>query len=139
MEELPSLESVTQAAGSVLTLRMKIGVPVFLGPAGAPVVSGTVQNAAIHGATLDFDVANTGNTHFSVQTVHLVGKNATGGDVFAQDLTGWYVLAGKSRHYSIPITKARCAALRSLAVNVKADTVTFSHEFAGLSSECSST
>lgn len=138
MEELPSLQSITQGAGNVLTLRMKIGIPIFLSPTTPPVISGAVQGAVRHKGTLDFDVVNTGNVHFSVQTVHLIGKSATGATVFTQDVTGWYVLAASTRHYTIPLTKARCTALHSLQINVKADAVTFSNDFANLSGECGS-
>jgi fimbrial chaperone protein len=138
MEELPALQSITQPGGAVLTLRMRIGVPVFVSPAGAPVIAGEVDDAAVRSGTLAFDVANTGNTHFSVQSVHLVAKNAAGGTIFTDDLTGWYVLAGTLRHYTVALTKERCTALHSVAVNVKADAVSFSKIFTGFPKDCGS-
>lgn len=138
MEELPSLESVIAPKQNTVTLRMKIGVPVFVKPNAAPAASGAVRDAAAGNGALSFDVFNTGNTHFAIQSVHVVGKDASGAPVVSNDLSGWYVLAGGSRRFSIPLSKDRCESLRSLSVQVRADAVTFSNSFTDLSKQCGS-
>lgn len=138
MEELPSLESVIAPKQNTITLRMKIGVPVFVRPNAAPAPSGAVRDAAAGNGALSFDVLNTGNTHFAIQSVHVVGKDAAGAPVVTNDLSGWYVLAGGTRRFSIPLQKDRCAALRSLVVQVRTDAVNFSSTFTDLSKQCGS-
>lgn len=139
MEELPPLQSVLAAKGRAqVTLLLKVGIPVFLKPALRPVVSGAVRNATIRGKTLAFDVANTGNSHFSIQNVLISGKGRTGAEAFSQSLTGWYVLAGETRRYEVPITAARCAAVDSLTVQVRTDAGRFAQTFPGVRKQCAS-
>jgi len=136
MEELPSLQSVTTPQQPAVTIRMKIGIPVFVSANTTAAVKGTVRNVEARNGALSFDVVNTGNTHFSIQTVHLDGKNAGGASVIAQDINGWYLLPGDVRHFSVPLAGDRCAELRSLAVQVHTNTVAFSNTFADLSKQC---
>jgi fimbrial chaperone protein len=136
MEELPSLESVIAPRQSTVTLRMKIGVPVFVKPTGTPALSGVVRDAAASDGALSFDVVNSGNTHFAVQTVHVVGKDASGSTIVSHDLSGWYVLAGGTRRFSVPLSKNDCEALRTLAVQVRTDAVNFSNSFSDFSKQC---
>jgi fimbrial chaperone protein len=138
VEELPSLQSVVTPKTAAISIRLKIGIPVFINPIGAPVISGSVRNPAVRDNALSFDVVNTGNTHFSIQQVKVVGKSAAGSDLVSHDLNGWYVLAGGTRHFSVPISKTNCAALSSLAIQVHADTVSFSNSFPDLSKQCGS-
>lgn len=138
MEELPSLESVIAPKQNAVTLRMKIGVPVFVKPDAAPAASGAVRDALADDGSLSFDVLNTGNTHFAIQSVRVVGKDASGAPIVTNDLNGWYVLAGGTRRFSVPISKDRCEALHSLSVQVRTDALTFSNSFPDLSKQCGS-
>lgn len=138
MEELPSLESVIAPKQNTVTLRMKVGVPVFVKPNAATSASGAVRDASADGASLSFDVFNTGNVHFAIQSVRVVGRDASGAAIVSNDLNGWYVLAGGTRRFSVPISKERCEALRSLSVQVRTDAATFSNSFPDLSKQCGS-
>ena len=138
MEELPSLASVVApASGPQLTIRMKIGVPIFVRPLGAASISGEARNVSIRGGSLQFDIANTGNVHFSVQDVRVAAATATGAPAFSQDLSGWYVLAGETRHYVVPLSKERCASLASLTITTKTDTGSFKNAFSNVQKDCS--
>lgn len=131
MEEMPSLQSVLgQSGASQVTVRMKIGVPVFLKPAGPVQVSGAVRNASLRGGALSFDVANTGNVHFSIQNVRVTGTG------FSQTLSGWYVLAGGVRHYTVKVPAARCESLESVRVDVQTDALRFGQTFSPLVKQC---
>lgn len=136
MEELPSLASVVSPKQNAITIRMKVGIPVFVSAIGAPVISGSIRDATAYSNALSFDVINTGNTHFSIQQVHVVGKGSGGNDVVSRDITGWYLLPGGTRRFTIPLGKENCAELRSLAVQVKTDSVTFANSFPDLSKQC---
>lgn len=138
MEELPSLESVIAPKQNTVTLRMKVGVPVFVRPNAAPSANGAVRDASADGGSLSFEVFNTGNVHFAIQSVHVVGKDASGAAIVSNDLNGWYVLAGGTRRFSLPISKDRCEALHSLSVQVRTDALTFSNSFPDLSKQCGS-
>ena len=138
MEELPSLESVVAPKGASVTIRMKVGIPVFVSPLIAPKVTGAIRDAVVRDGTLSFDVVNTGNTHFAIQKVDVVGKNAVGSDVLSQQLSGWYLLAGETRHFAVPVSRERCSALHSLAVQVRADSTTFGNSFPDISKQCGS-
>jgi fimbrial chaperone protein len=138
MEELPSLASVlTPASGPQLTIRMKIGVPIFVRPLGSATVSGEARNVTIRGGSLQFDVANTGNVHFSIQDVRVAASTASGASAFSQDLSGWYVLAGETRHYVVPLTKERCASIGSLTISTKTDAGSFKNAFSNVQKDCS--
>ncbi|HEY8322401.1 MAG TPA: fimbria/pilus periplasmic chaperone [Candidatus Baltobacteraceae bacterium] len=138
MEELPSLASVlTPASGPQLTIRMKIGVPVFVRPLGPATVSGEARNVAVRGGSLQFDIANTGNVHFSIQDVRIAAKAASGAAAFSQDLSGWYVLAGETRHYVVPLSKDRCGSLASLTIATKTDAGSFKNAFSNVQKDCS--
>ena len=131
MEEMPSLQSVLNPNGaSQVTVRMKIGVPVFLRPAGPVQIGGAVRNATLHGGTLSFDVANTGNVHFSIQSVRVTGTG------LSQTLSGWYVLAGGVRHYTVKVPATRCESLEAVRVDVQTDAVRFGQTFSPLVKQC---
>jgi len=136
VEELPALASVVTPAGAHLNIRMKIGVPLFLQPLGTATASGDVKNVAVRGRALHFDVLNTGNTHFSVQDVRLSAANAVGSPAFAETMPGWYILAGATRHYVVPLTKAYCAALSSVTIAARTDAGTFKNAFANVPKDC---
>ncbi len=122
MEELPALQSIIGGGirTPIVQIRMKIGVPVFVSPTVNPVVSGAVRDVAIRGNALSFDVVNTGNMHFSAQRVHV---SAPG--VLTQDISGWYVLAGGVRHFTLPLPRGGCRRIESVTVNVRADVLSF--------------
>jgi len=138
LEELPSLQAVTAKAGATLNIRMKIGIPVFLNPTSQRQVSGAVQNIAVNDGSLDFDVVNTGNTHFSIAQVHVVGRNPAGASVFTRNVDGWYVLAGGVRRYAIKLPKAACEAMTSVTVGVRTDAPSFSNSVSSLRKQCTS-
>jgi len=137
MEELPSLASIlAPASGPQLTIRMKIGVPIFVRPQGPANVSGEARNVTVRGGSLQFDIANTGNVHFSIQDVRIAGTTASGATAFSQDLSGWYVLAGETRHYVVPLSKERCASLASLTIATKTDAASFKNAFSNVQKDC---
>lgn len=135
--ELPSLAAVTAPPGHVsVTILMKVGIPVFLSPDVRPAASGAVRNAVVRNGILSFDVVNTGNVHFSLQRVAVTGKNARGGSVLETNVPGWYLLAGETRHFTLPLGKSQCLALRSVAVDARTDRGTFTNSFGDLGEQC---
>jgi hypothetical protein len=56
--------------------------------------------------------------HFLPQTIRVRGFGESGVAVLDQEEAGWYVLAGGSRTYEVPIHVSDCARIRSIAVEV---------------------
>jgi fimbrial chaperone protein len=116
VEELRPLEMPKlPPAGSQVRVLTKMGIPIFLQPQ-SPNTSGVVANSAI-----SFTVQNTGNVHFSLYGVRVVGTGASGETVFDRKAEGWYVLAGGARTYEMALTAEECNRLTHLAVDARAD------------------
>jgi fimbrial chaperone protein len=121
VEELRPLEQPTPSpAGSQVRVLTKMGIPIFLQPAN-PKPSGAVAALGIANGTVSFDIRNTGNVHFSLFGVRVVGTGASGETVFDRKAEGWYVLAGGNRTYQIALTPEECSRIRHLAVDALAD------------------
>lgn len=138
LEELPSLSSVINPKAASISIRMKVGVPVFLSPLAQASSKGDVRNVAVRGGMLSFDVVNTGNVHFVVRQARVVAKDARGATLLDKNLSGWYVLPGETRHFALPIAKSTCEALGSLGVQVDADPLKFGNTFAEPRKQCGS-
>jgi len=115
VEELPPLETAKQPAG--VTMRTKMGIPIFLQP---PKVSGQarLEGATVSGDRLSFRLLNTGTMHFTPDAVRARALDASGGLVGELKADAWYVLAGGRRDFDITVPAARCAEIRSFAVEI---------------------
>ncbi len=136
LEELPSLASVIHPRSASISIRVKVGVPIFLSPSAPPVVRGVVDHASVRDGMLSFDVRNTGNVHFSIQHADVSAKNTAGASLFSKDVTGWYVLPGETRHFALPISTSACDALKSFSVRVDAGALKFGKSFPDPSKQC---
>jgi fimbrial chaperone protein len=112
IEELADAAREPSRTGVAITLRF--GVPVFLRPA-ADGLAGQVQVSAAGGNAV-VRVHNTGNVHFRIASVRLLGQGAQGETVFEQSLDGWYLLSGAERAYRFALPAATCARVRVLRV-----------------------
>ena len=100
VEELPPGASETAAAG--VSVRMRMGIPIFAQP---PALSGKAALESLrlqHGA-VTFDMKNTGNVHFIVQTYVVRALDRDGGTLYEEEWSGWYVLAGSTRRYRLEV------------------------------------
>ena len=71
-----------------------------------------------------FTLKNVGNVHFIAGTVKVSGFGAGTGPVFGREASGWYVLAGGTREFDLPIPKADCAKIRTMEAEVKTEQAT---------------
>jgi fimbrial chaperone protein len=121
VEELRPLEKPKQPpTGSQVRVLTKRGIPIFLQPL-SPNPSGAVTDLGVANSAISFTVQNTGNVHFSLYGVHVVGTGASGETVFDRNAEGWYVLAGGTRAYEMTLTPQECSRLTHLAVDARAD------------------
>ena len=68
-----------------------------------------------------FDVRNTGNMHFAVQSVKVHGVGSKGETLFDKQVEGWYVLPGSPRNYDLEIPAADCPKLKTTTLEVQTD------------------
>jgi fimbrial chaperone protein len=119
LEELPPLS--TPETPGVVRVLTRMGIPVFLEPAGARSTP-RIDGLAITGHVVSFDLKDVGNAHFLAKKVAVVGRDAGGAVVFQQDVPGWYVLNGTARSYRVDVPSAACRSIATLAVNLSTDT-----------------
>ena len=94
VEELPS--AAAQPASSMVTMRTKVGIPVFL-EATRAAGAAELQDLAVAGGQASMRLRNTGNVHVIVDRATFRGLDASGQTVFEHTQNGWYVLPGESR------------------------------------------
>jgi fimbrial chaperone protein len=121
IEELPS--SVATTAVNQVTVRTRIGVPVFVEPTKAT-LSGRIQGVTIAKRVVSIALVNTGTTHAMVDNIIVRGMSAPDESVFEESLQGWYVLAGKTRTWEYTFKPAQCRPSKFVEIEVYAhDTV----------------
>ena len=117
IEEIPEARKADQGATIAITLRF--GIPIYVAPLKSE-PRGEFVTAVLEKGKLSTIIKNTGNVHFRIQTVQLVGKDATGGEVLRQKLDGWYLLSGVSRPYVFSLTAEECR--KAVTFELMADT-----------------
>jgi fimbrial chaperone protein len=117
IEELADAARAPSQTGIAVTLRF--GVPVFSRPAN-PGSSGDARMAVSAGIVRTV-LKNTGNVHFRLASVRLIGLGAGGDTLFDQTLDGWYLLAGAQRPYSFTLPPEVCPKLRTLRLEAPAE------------------
>ncbi|MCA1734166.1 MAG: hypothetical protein LC732_11255, partial [Acidobacteria bacterium] len=110
--ELPPEEAISGTAVRVL---MRMGVPVFVGPA-KPEIAARLGDLSMNDGKFDFSFVNDGNTFTMIRDAKLIGMDEAGNPLFEKQISGWYVLAGGRRDYSVPLEASDCEDLRKIAV-----------------------
>jgi len=122
-EELPGIEKPGVTAGAQVKILTKMGIPIFVTPQKG-YAQAVVENALIRDNAITFDVRNSGNIHFALQSVKVQGMAADGQVVFERELDGWYVLAGSPRTYTVDVPAADCGKIRKLTIEAQTDIAT---------------
>ena len=120
VEELPPAKP-EETEGGVIRVLTRMTIPVFLEPLNKKTVSGEIVNLTLRNGTASFDVKNTGNAHFSVQHIELVGVGTSGEPIVKQGIEGWYVLTNTSRRYDIRLSSADCRNLKTVTVEAQSE------------------
>lgn len=102
-----------------LKMALRFGVPVFVSP-GTAKPRTALDDMALTNGTLSVKVANTGNTHVIVQQIKVTGLDEQERSVFSRHASGWYVLAGTSRTFSVPLSNEECRQVQALTVEAEA-------------------
>jgi len=117
VEELPPATKPTGPGIRVLT---KMGIPVFIQP-GQLKKSVHIEQLAVRGDQLSFDIKNQGNVHIVPRDVQVTGVNARGEPLTKLELRHWYVLAGHSRRYEVTLPKTECTSIKDFVVQLQVE------------------
>jgi fimbrial chaperone protein len=123
VEQMPSQTS-SESGGSRITVLTRMSIPVFIAPAKASPQS-RVENLEFAEGKVSFQLHNSGNTHVFARQARVQGLDAEGKALLDQSQTGWYVLAGDARQFSLELPGDLCRRLKKLSVEVTTDTGTF--------------
>jgi fimbrial chaperone protein len=131
-EELPTS---TARPGNGVQVRTRLGLPVFVRPAGA--VTAAVQIVGFRGEAgkIALQVRNSGKSHVALDKIVIHGTDSSGKTVYTHELPGWYVLANRSTSYDLPIKGAECTAA-SFVAELVIGTKTVKDQFTGQVPDC---
>lgn len=115
IEEIPEPGT---AEGSRVAIALRFGVPIFIKPQKEE-VKGEIEKLEMSNGVFKTVVKNHGNVHFMISSINIKGKNKAGDEIFAKELSGWYLLNGTSRPYTTQIPQDKCNDLERLDVEVK--------------------
>ncbi len=124
LEEIPEPQ---KAEGAKIQLAVRFGVPIFVKPTREN-VSGEISSLKLAGGKLDLAVRNSGNVHFQIESFDVKGKARDGKEVFSKQISGWYLLSGISRLYTVAISPDDCRRLATIEVQGKTDRLPLSRK-----------
>ena len=118
-EELPppKVADVKAQSGAEVRVLTKMGVPIFVQPAGLQ-LKGELGAVSIDHRQVAFEVRNSGNSFFTLSGATLTGYGKDGASTFTKAQDGWYVLAGGARRYRFEIPADVCAKTTRVKVEV---------------------
>jgi fimbrial chaperone protein len=120
LDEMPSLESqLGTHKQSGLEVRTRITVPVFFTPLLTS-AKGELDDPVLRHGVVSERFTNLGNVHATVSNAQIVGRDASGAQVFSKQINGWYVLAGDSWKIDADLSGA-CSRVKTVSVTVESD------------------
>lgn len=119
VEEIPQPQKA-EPDTTKLTVAVRFGVPIFVKPAREE-LSAEMTELAVSEGVITATVRNTGNTHFRITSISVVGTDSQKKETFSTPINGWYLLSGATRTYSATIAKDTCAATRQIVISVETD------------------
>lgn len=106
IEEVTPPRKDDKTEGATVFVNVRFAVPLFISPAKDG-VSAQLQ-AELHGTSLVSTLQNTGNMHFRLSSLDIVGKTLKGEETFKQKIEGWYLLSGATRTFTADIPAEAC-------------------------------
>jgi len=117
IEEIPPPQ---KGEGVAVAINIRFGVPIFVKPLKES-PKGEIEKVELSKGVLNVSLKNTGNVHFIVNSIDVKGKNAKGEETFSKELSGWYLLSGVKRLYTMPIPEVLCKEISGLEIELKTD------------------
>jgi fimbrial chaperone protein len=103
LQEIP----VSKPGETQLLLTLRISVPVFIKPP-KELKDWALEKAELSKGLLVVRIKNNGNSHISVGRIKARGLDTSGQEVFQREISGWYVLPGVERAFSVKIPRKDC-------------------------------
>lgn len=114
IEELPP---PPRSDVTTLTVLTRLSVPVFVQPQ-KPEARLAVEGLARSSGGIAVTIANRGTAHVMVEQVALNGRDRDARPAGTAEATGWYVLAGSTQTFQVPM-EAPCPAASTFEVALK--------------------
>jgi len=134
VEELPSLEGLQR--GLSLTMRARVGVPIFVQPPNAK-PQGRITGVAVRRNHIEVGLENAGTAFMMASNVAVRALDAGGNPILGLQQTGWYVLAGDRRTYDFTIPSTACSRIHGIALDITTDSGATLRETRPVQSSCS--
>ena len=118
VQELPPADTAATPPPGGIRMLTRLGIPVFLRPA-KPASQALLHELALRDRVFTFALHNGGNVHFLPEAVLVRGFDASGAQVFEEEIASWYILAATPRTFTFPVPPAHCARVRSLEAEAR--------------------
>lgn len=105
---------------SQVAVALQFGAPIFIQPLEEN-IAGEISDIELTDGKINFSVKNLGNTHFRTTRIDVIGKDASGQQLFNQELKGWYVLAGAIQHHEALIPLKVRSLLKTFEIKIVTD------------------
>jgi fimbrial chaperone protein len=123
LAQLPAVETKDHTVAAGIQILTEVSIPIFVQPLQEE-RAGAIDSMAIVDRNLSFQVRNSGNVHFTIESLTISGLTGGGAPAFSRKEKGWYVLAADNRSYSIPLSAAECGNASSIEVSIKTEDYT---------------
>lgn len=120
-------QATEESQGAQVRFSVQFALPIFAKPVKEE-YQGQITDLSLGGGQLAFNVQNTGNTHFRINSITVKGSDSNGAEVFSKEIDGWYLLEGVTRPYKTPIAQEICEDASKISVEVKSDQLTLRDE-----------
>jgi len=135
IQELPGMKAPDGAQKvQVLT---RVGIPIFVVPE-TPVSKVELSPLSVSAGRVAFDLTNRGNSHTRPGKIVFTASDAKGKPVFEKTWSGWYLLAGGQRDYTIQIPDADCKRATSFRAEALGEKLSLSKTIQATAASCGS-
>lgn len=118
IEELPEAPSASAPYKlNPIVVRTKLVLAAFVSPVN-PVAKASIENVSMSHGTMHLRMLNSGNAHFTIRDINLVGLGAGDGTIFKTPISAGYVLPGANYELSYSILASNCTQLREVVIDV---------------------
>lgn len=118
IEELPEAQPATERfKARPLVVRTKLVLAAFVSPV-KPEAKASLEGVSIAHGTMHLHLLNSGNAHYTIKDINLIGLGAGDSPVFNAPLVAGYILPGADFEMTYSILASNCAQLRQIVVDV---------------------
>lgn len=110
-------EAKSSKAGPAVSIRTKVGLPVFLDPPD-PVATLRIEAVTVSGAQVSVRLKSTGTAHILLQGVEATALGSGESSVYQRKWGPAYLLAGNHLRMSWDLPPERCKQIKALKVRV---------------------